>query len=439
MFKNPVVYSMKDYRNIIKAKHNWDKNNVYADRVMLPIEEHIRDEFDKKCFYCRSRIREGNSSGQTEHIVHKGEYKIFTFRPENLVLSCPKCNTYKSTSETLSTGLRGKVFRYSEYPQNPSDFTIIHAYFDDYDSHIELIKDIFYSAKRGSSKGTETIKMFNLHRLQLAEDKAIDKLDLLETLSFSYLYREGTDEEIKARMEDLLSMPFESAEHFFRTIASLSGNKTVSDLVSYLDRLGNTQSFNLISRKNINLFNCLYQFKQQFSDYVDLIITIETNKKVKEKVLTFIRSQGIPTRSNIETFCFTEESLELLRTNIDNNLLGIDGRSLPKLKRSLLLVPNTKKEIRKLIFFHKELELLLNLFNLFYLILKSKKISSRVQRLYPQLLEDMKTNLNEIGHFVNFNPQLIIVSKLELIYSVKDLSVSTLKDINSVLKSCPRL
>lgn len=440
MFKNPVKYSFKDYRSIVKMEHNWDHKD--ADDVKIPIELHIREEFDKKCFYCQTRAREGYASGQTEHIVHKSEYKLFTFRPENLVFSCPKCNTLKSTNTTLEINLRGKVFRYKDYPTDSVDYTIVHAYFDDYHSHIELIDNIFYAPKDGSVKGVNTIKMFSLHRLQLAEDKAndmLEKLEMLDKFNFKYLFREGTDKEIKERTESILKMPLESAQEFFSTIASLTGNKMISDLVQKIDKVSRTETIEILSKKNLNFLNCFYSQEQYFKHYVNLYTNIDSNNKLQQNLIRYLNSHGFTTSSTDKKFCFNEESLHFLINTAEDLESHIDGRSFSKVKRQLCLIPNTKKDIRRLLYFHKELEKLSELWSLLYAIKKNKKIMGRIHRITPDLLENLNSNLGKIKKYIHNNPQLIIVSKLDILYQIKDLDTSIIKSFITVLESCPRI
>ena len=88
--------------------------------------------------------------------------------PENLCVACPRCNNYKETTEVLVNP------RTKTYPKKSSGFKIIHPLYDRYSDHIELLGGILYRGK--TDKGKFTIDTCHLYRVELAEERARQKM-----------------------------------------------------------------------------------------------------------------------------------------------------------------------------------------------------------------------------------------------------------------------
>ena len=126
----------------------------------------------------------GCSNLQKDHIVPKIPHLEWMFLPENLCVTCDKCNNNKSDIETL---VDESVV---EYPFESSAFKIIHPFFDNYSEHIEIVDDLVYKAK--TEKGKFTINTCKLFRLDLVTDRArlkmkSDKPESVLTKILSYL------------------------------------------------------------------------------------------------------------------------------------------------------------------------------------------------------------------------------------------------------------
>src|SRR5690606_31764056 len=113
--------------------------------------------------YCKYKLGFDIKQVDIEHIIPKSEYENFTFEAKNLALSCPACNTKKSTKPVL----KNVIVR---YPTNGANVIIIHAHYDDYSNHIDIINDCVFVAK--STKGSETITFCELFRLSTVEQRA---------------------------------------------------------------------------------------------------------------------------------------------------------------------------------------------------------------------------------------------------------------------------
>ncbi|MCD8387777.1 MAG: HNH endonuclease [Bacteroidales bacterium] len=106
------------------------------------------------CAYCRTKVWDANNFFAIEHIVHKSDHPEWMFLPENLCLSCSRCNSHKGTKNVLV-----KVGA-TTYPNASTDFLIVNPYYDKYSDHIELVDGILY--KGLTPKGRKTIQICKL-------------------------------------------------------------------------------------------------------------------------------------------------------------------------------------------------------------------------------------------------------------------------------------
>lgn len=90
------------------------------------------------------------------------------FLPENLCVVCPTCNEFKGTTEVLVDQ------NVKTYPTSGDGFKIIHPLYDKYSDHIELVGGILYRGK--TDKGIFTINTCHLYRVELAEERANQKM-----------------------------------------------------------------------------------------------------------------------------------------------------------------------------------------------------------------------------------------------------------------------
>ena len=138
--------------NPLHKPGDWGKERYKPIRDK--IRNHYFDQQNGTCAYCRLPINDGTDMVPIEHIVDKSRRPEFAFLPENLVVSCYRCNTSKSTKNTLyDEGV-------TDYPTNGSGFIIIHGHFDNYFDNIEFIDDSIYHAR--TTKGEKTIEYCKL-------------------------------------------------------------------------------------------------------------------------------------------------------------------------------------------------------------------------------------------------------------------------------------
>lgn len=150
---------IKDYFSV---HTDWEKD-VFDD-IKENLKKYLRAQQDNKCCYCKRELGFDIKEVDIEHIIPKSRFEKFTFHDKNLALSCPACNTIKSTNCVL---VKNSIIH---YPSNGTNFKIIHAHYDDYSTHIKVDDGCVYIAK--SKKGSETITICGLYRLSGVEENA---------------------------------------------------------------------------------------------------------------------------------------------------------------------------------------------------------------------------------------------------------------------------
>ncbi|ACA57504.1 hypothetical protein FDC45_11060 [Clostridium botulinum] len=167
-----IPYKNSAVDSDLKNGTDWTSKDAKYLKIRKKLKDYLCDINSQCCFFCKSKINTGNSNGTIEHILSKSEYSMFTYKPENLTYSCIRCNLLKSASKVLTDEeIKKKMnYTYNTYPFESKSFKIIHPYLDDYDKCITL-DDIFYKGIDSEGKGSNTIKLYNLNRLELAENK----------------------------------------------------------------------------------------------------------------------------------------------------------------------------------------------------------------------------------------------------------------------------
>ncbi|NQU31889.1 MAG: HNH endonuclease [Bacteroidetes bacterium] len=161
-----VPYSLTAGESTIIANNfnthtDWSKPVFHS--IKVNIIAHLRVQQNNSCCYCKYQLGFDIKQVDIEHIIPKSEYENFTFETRNLALSCPACNTKKSAKPVLRSVI-------VNYPKNGTNIIIIHAHYDDYSNHIDIINNCVFVAK--STKGSETITFCELFRLSTVEQKA---------------------------------------------------------------------------------------------------------------------------------------------------------------------------------------------------------------------------------------------------------------------------
>lgn len=167
---NPYTLTEEDegilQENPVTKADDWSKS------IYKPIKDRIRDYYRNVqngiCCYCRLQINEATGYSNIEHIIDKNHRTDFEFEPRNLVLSCQKCNFFKSTKRVMEI-----CPPHDEYPTDSQDFKIIHGHYDRYFDHIQILDSGVYQAL--DNVGSFTISACKLNRPELAEERVKEK------------------------------------------------------------------------------------------------------------------------------------------------------------------------------------------------------------------------------------------------------------------------
>lgn len=151
---------------------DWEKSCL--DDFKQRVRDYYRKKQNRRCAYCRTIVRTGQSSPEVEHIVPKSDRPMWMYEPFNLCMSCKACNTKKSTKNVLT------YKNIATFPYDSQSYLLVHPHIDRYSQHINLIDDILYEGL--TDKGRETIRICGLNRYELAADRAEDRIKEERTL-----------------------------------------------------------------------------------------------------------------------------------------------------------------------------------------------------------------------------------------------------------------
>lgn len=182
---SPITYSADEQAKIDSFKNlppdakktYWDNTH---DGILSNLKERIKSHYietqDYTCPYCKQRIVvKHKATWDAEHIIPKDTHPNFMFEAENLCIACKDCNQEKWNKNVLVNKDR------KTFPDDKTDYLIIHPHFDDYNTNIKIIGlGCFYLPK--TDKGRKTVEICGLLRFlyKLADyDGGSTELDCL--------------------------------------------------------------------------------------------------------------------------------------------------------------------------------------------------------------------------------------------------------------------
>lgn len=198
IISSPYSFNAEEKRLIASSfeKHtDWDKSCF--DAIKAAIKDDLRPKQSNKCCYCKWELGFDIKQVDVEHVVPKSEYEKFTFRNNNLALSCPGCNTNKSSQTVLKKTI-------TNYPRTGVNITIVHPYFDNYSEHIEIHNGAIYEGV--SSKGCETIKLCKLYRLKKVLQKTKESKALSSPIAKLVFDLNNASDDEKRKLIDALGI-----------------------------------------------------------------------------------------------------------------------------------------------------------------------------------------------------------------------------------------
>lgn len=174
------------------------------------IREFYRVEQKGVCPYCKGPISiSAAANAHIEHILPKSKHPNFLFEPKNLCVICADCNTAKNDNNVLndneSDTLNGSA---AVYPRASLRFKIVHPSIDEYDNHIKIHRDKYYSDL--TEKGWFTIGICKLNRYTRKfgfEPESLSDYALFEQLK---KFKDGNDadrDEVFKELRSLIPLP----------------------------------------------------------------------------------------------------------------------------------------------------------------------------------------------------------------------------------------
>lgn len=255
--KEPFIHEIKD-------KRDWEDTDLKYHR--MDIADYLYYINKGQCFYCKMEIDKNITNEHIEHIIDKGDYDQFTYQPKNLTLSCPNCNTAKSTTSVLDNPISTSC-NYDEYPYESESYTIVHAYLDEYEQYIK--PGIVYEPIDGKEKGIQTIKICGINHYIRVEQR--ERTAKKEKRYISRLISRIKDsEQVKVSGAKIVEDIFNNLEDEPEVFEYSRGSKILfyllEELTNDVTRINNGI---IVRMKNLN-DECICEFNEQY----ELISTI---------------------------------------------------------------------------------------------------------------------------------------------------------------------
>jgi uncharacterized protein (TIGR02646 family) len=150
---------------------DWTKPDLAPIKTRL--KAYLRIQQNNKCCYCMRELSWEPMGIDIEHILPKSKYFDYMFEPRNLALSCKHCNTNKGSQHVLHNTT------ISRYPRTNQNIKIVHAYYDLWTDHIDLVGYCVYYPK--TKRGSVTSTMCGLYELRVALQNARDYLAVTQS------------------------------------------------------------------------------------------------------------------------------------------------------------------------------------------------------------------------------------------------------------------
>jgi len=152
-------------------------NKLWEDPELAYLREKIKLHFINRplvvCSYCNRNLHgEFRMVIDIEHILPKNKFKNLTYTPENLNISCKRCNMqYKK--EKMDFIIDSAIMGTDYF--NSAHYKFIHPNLDQYNNHLKLnifqfnqFKYIKYIPEKNSQKGNFTYSYFELKNLEIS-------------------------------------------------------------------------------------------------------------------------------------------------------------------------------------------------------------------------------------------------------------------------------
>ncbi len=165
-----VAFFRAIYGIVLKKEH-WEEGlpyglNIKRDEYKNRIKSYLQAEQNDCCAYCGIDL-EAFDNPHRDHIAPKSLYPHFIFRPDNIILACPRCNglNKKKDKDTINQPASSRY--------RSCEFKIIHPYHDDPDRHLTyLAQSEGILVQHITDKGRQTIELFELDSVYFTQTRA---------------------------------------------------------------------------------------------------------------------------------------------------------------------------------------------------------------------------------------------------------------------------
>lgn len=157
--------------DFISGVIEWKHKNL--SDVKMAIRSSLRSQQARRCVYCRRIILQErkNTTEDIEHFLDKSKkaYRKWAFNSRNLTISCHPCNMQKTTKDMGDAAIAAM----KNYPQNTSNFTWLHPYYDNFHDNIDVIPGWEYIIKPKAPQHDRAQRL--IAQCKLVEVKNIEK------------------------------------------------------------------------------------------------------------------------------------------------------------------------------------------------------------------------------------------------------------------------
>lgn len=394
------ILTKEDQQKIEKYKHSWTHQQLQGIRNKIK-NALIRDILrDSECYYCKSPLDEGSMPGELEHIVHKDKYPLFTYLPNNLILSCKRCNTAKGTYDVLNINLTGSI----KYPTQSSHYNIVHAHIDQYNQFITMENHIFFVGIDSAGKGNNTIEVCNLARLDLCVTK-IKQLNALNRISIDTSKRSLEDpNNMQKYLEEVLTI-FDSNRNIYDALCNINKDKNLIKLSNELSKYDNLTK--IVTPESIQ------QLKQIMSDidgitaYINLISNIKKLSSLQSRIDNILSNHVLKPN----TYLLNEEGVSMLCTFLKMN--SYRATTSNRLITLISLISPRSFIAIKMLLNDSDLE---QVFSYLTKIFSNTDITVLNQEISEDIISMLSEDIQIAAQYQEHNKQLVILANIKWLH-----------------------
>lgn len=146
----------------------WDnatgEEGKLVDKFRRDVKGHYLRSQRRLCCYCSRELADDHSTFDAEHILDKNTHPQFMFDLTNISASCRPCNRAKNDKAVVRDGVDTSL----QIPTISASYKIVHPHLDEWGQYLEFDQFNRIKAKHGEEKGTATIDVCGIARVNAA-------------------------------------------------------------------------------------------------------------------------------------------------------------------------------------------------------------------------------------------------------------------------------